>query len=485
MTLRMKLLVLIAAVALFPATGVTSVALWREVVQSQQRLSCEGAALASSVASAAPRWLGADGALPGASDALAPILERALGQGPLVRAWVVDRSGQVAACADRTGAGCPPVAPSQLRPPEAPLDVLFRLVRKVPLEASAPVVRNGEIAGAVRVSYLPEGLTAQARRLAGSAAAVAAVWIALGMAFGTILVRHVTRPLTEVMRAAEALPEGERIEVKVKADAELGELVKAFNRMSARLRESRGQMEELIASLNERVARATAEGLRAERLATLGAIAAGFAHEMGNSLHVISGFTSVVLRELPVDHPNRVDLGAVQRESARAAALLERFLVFARARAARAAPQSLEPLLREAVQVLGPAAADARVTTTVAIDADLPEICVDPELMRQAFVNLGVNAVQAMQPAGGFLDVRARRRDGGVEIEFEDTGPGVDPDIRERIFEPFFTTKPNGTGLGLAIVRQAAEAHGGAVEVRSAIGRGALFTVRLPAGEGA
>jgi signal transduction histidine kinase len=121
----------------------------------------------------------------------------------------------------------------------------------------------------------------------------------------------------------------------------------------------------------------------------------------------------------------------------------------------------------------------------VSIDADLPDVCVDPELMRQAFVNLGVNAVQAMQPAGGYLDVRARRRDGGVEIEFEDTGPGVDPDIRERIFEPFFTTKPNGTGLGLAIVRQAAEAHGGAVEVRSAIGRGALFTVRLPAREGA
>jgi len=91
------------------------------------------------------------------------------------------------------------------------------------------------------------------------------------------------------------------------------------------------------------------------------------------------------------------------------------------------------------------------------------------------------NAVQAMQPRGGQLDVRAARDDHGLAIEFRDTGPGVDDALRSRIFEPFFTTKPNGTGLGLAIVRQAVEASGGTVEVDGVAGAGAIFRVRLPA----
>jgi signal transduction histidine kinase len=93
-----------------------------------------------------------------------------------------------------------------------------------------------------------------------------------------------------------------------------------------------------------------------------------------------------------------------------------------------------------------------------------------------------VNAIHAMQEqGGGRLAVRARRLGDGVAVEFQDSGPGMDAETASRVFEPFFTTKANGTGLGLAIVRQAAEAHGGAVEVENVPGGGALFRVRLPA----
>jgi len=484
MRLRFKLLVLVAGVTLLAALGVATIALWRDVGQSQERLACEGSALAAAVASSAPRWMGPDGALPGAREALSPVLERALGTSALTRAWIVDRAGRVIACADRNGAACPEGAPSRFRPAQGPMEALVRLARPAPLEASAPVVRAGEMAGAVRVSYRAEEVVAEARRLAATAGAVAGAWIALGLALGALLVRRFTRPLVELVRAVEALPVDQHgVDLEVKVEPELAELVAAFNRTSARLRESRGQLDELIASLNERVARATREGLRAERLATLGAIAAGFAHEMGNSLNVISGFTSVVLRELPAGDAHRPDLESVRREASRAAALLERFLFFARARAARAEPQSIEPVLREAVEVIGPAAADAGVVTEVAIAPDLPPVRADAELLRQAFVNLCVNAVQAMQPGGGRLAVSARA-EGGVAIEFRDTGPGIDPAQRERIFEPFFTTKPNGTGLGLTIVRQAAEAHHGSVEVEAAPGGGAIFRIRLPAAAG-
>jgi signal transduction histidine kinase len=310
---------------------------------------------------------------------------------------------------------------------------------------------------------------------------MAGAFIGAGLLFATLLLRHITRPLSDVVRAADRLSAGERITVHVRSDPELNDLVAAFNRMSQRLRESRAEMENLIASLNERVALATREGLRAERLVTLGAIAAGFAHEMGNSLHVIAGFTTAMLRDAGQDDSARKDLETVRREVDRAAALLERFLFFARARSARAAVQRIEPVLREAVEVMAPAAATARVTTAVSLEPDLPEILADAEVLRQAFVNLCVNAVQAMQPRGGQLDVHAARDDHGLAIEFRDTGPGVDDALRSRIFEPFFTTKPNGTGLGLAIVRQAVEASGGTVEVDGVAGAGAIFRVRLPA----
>jgi signal transduction histidine kinase len=162
--------------------------------------------------------------------------------------------------------------------------------------------------------------------------------------------------------------------------------------------------------------------------------------------------------------------------------MLERFLFFARARSARPATQSVEPVVREAVEVIGPAAAENNVTTAVEVDPQLPPVRFDAETLRQAFVNLCVNAVQAMNDKrGGKLTVRALRRDPGVTVEFEDSGPGVEPLVREKIFEPFFTTKPNGTGLGLAIVRQAAEASGGTIEVENAAGHGAIFRIRLPA----
>ncbi|HET9752919.1 MAG TPA: ATP-binding protein [Myxococcales bacterium] len=359
------------------------------------------------------------------------------------------------------------------------MDSLRRLVGREPLESSAPIVAlDGTLAGAVRISYRSDGVLAEARRLATGAALIALAWIVLGLMFGNVLLRRITRPLTEVVRATEKLSEGERIEVKVAADPELSELVGAFNRMSSRLREGREQMEQLIATLNERVARATEEGLRAERLITLGGIAAGFAHEMGNSLHVISGFAAVAARELPADHPNRADMDAVKREAGRASAMLERFLFFARARSARRASQSVEPVLREAVEVIEPAAVEARVTTDLHVTPALPDVNVDAELLRQAFVNLCVNAIQAMK-GGGKLSVRALQEDGEVVVEFEDTGPGAPAQVREHIFEPFFTTKEKGTGLGLAIVRQAAEAHGGRAEVEDT-GHGALFRIRIP-----
>jgi signal transduction histidine kinase len=482
-TLRLKLFVLIAAVIIFAMSGVTAVALWRELERGQELLRREGAALAATAAGEASRWVKADGLEPDGEDGVRPVLEALTRTGQLDRAWVVDRGGRVLVCRTLTYEPCPDGSPpSEFGEANVPMEAFGRFINPEGIIASAPVLREGEVVGAVRVEFSHEEVVGNARDLAWGASFVAAFWILLGHVLTAIFIRQVTRPLVRLSAAAESLAEERGVRLDPPEDKELADLVRAFNHMSARLEERRNENHRLIAELEARVAQKTREVLRADRLATLGGIAAGFAHELGNSLNVMRGYTSVVQRELPEDHPNRPDVEMVRKEIGRAAGLLERFLVFARARTVHPHPQPLEPIVRDAVEVVGPAAAGAKVERAVEVEPGLPEVVADAELLRQAFLNLCVNAIQAMQEGGGGrLVARVRRDDGGVVAEFEDTGPGMDPEVAAHVFDPFFTTKAQGTGLGLAIVRQAAEAHGGAVEVVSAPGRGATFRMRLPA----
>jgi signal transduction histidine kinase len=445
--------------------------------------------MAQATAGEVARWIGAEGPLPGAKEEVRGLLERIAAASPVDQAWVVDRAGKVVACVDQTddyyGPGCPEGAPTTFAPPEGPADALMRLIEPRGLVTGAPVLRDGQLVGAVRVHFTKEEVVGSAHRLAWSSAIVAAFWIAVGQILAAVLLVRITGPIRRVVSAADELGRAEGGEqLPVPEEEELADLAVAFNTMSSRLAARREENQKLIATLEERVAQKTREVLRADRLATLGGIAAGFAHELGNSLNVIRGYSAVVLRELPPDHPNRPDLEAVRRETARAASLLERFLVFARSRDTRTDVQPVEPVLREAVEVVGPAAAQARVVTRVEVAPGVPPVAADAELLRQAFLNLCVNAVHAMsERGGGTLTARLRAEGGAAVVEIEDTGPGIEPEHLPHVFEPFYTTKAEGTGLGLAIVRQAAETHGGTVEVENAPHGGARFRVRLPAAE--
>lgn len=483
MTLRLKLFVLIAGLIVFSTSGVTAVALWRDLQRGQDLLLREGSAIAASSAASVTRWLGPAGAEADAAGPLDALVRRVLAAGPFDRVWIVDRTGNLLACASRLGEKCPAhVAPSVFMRGAGPLEALDRLIHPEGLVASAPVLREGELVGAFYVDYAHDEVVGDAWRLAWGVAFVAAFWMAVGLGLASYFLYRVARPLEQVVDAAETLGDEGGVQLPVPGDRELAELVTAVNRMSTRLEERRQENERLIASLEERVEQKTREVLRADRLATLGGIAAGFAHELGNSLNVIRGFNAVALRELPPDHPNRPDLEAVKREVSRAAGLMERFLVFARARPGKAMVQSVEPVLREVVEVVGPAAAAALVSTRLSVAADAPEVRIDPELLRQAFLNLAVNAIQSMQTAGGgTLHVAARGEGGDLLVEFRDNGPGMPEETRAKVFEPFYTTKASGTGLGLAIVRQAIDAHGGTISVESRPGEGATFRIRIPA----
>lgn len=225
-----------------------------------------------------------------------------------------------------------------------------------------------------------------------------------------------------------------------------------------------------------------AEMARRERLAALGDVAAAFAHEVRNPLNAVSmGLQRLRAEFVPApgeEYARFVDL--MQGEVRRLNAIVEQFLALARPLPLTPAPVSVEELLRELAALVEPEARRARVGVRLAAEA-LPLVQADRDHVKQVLLNLMLNAVQAMT-SGGTLTLEADAARDAVRITVADTGPGIAPDVLPRVFDPYFTTKPGGLGLGLTIARRIVEAHGGALTVESAPGRGSRFHVTLPLG---
>ena len=220
--------------------------------------------------------------------------------------------------------------------------------------------------------------------------------------------------------------------------------------------------------------------LRAERLAAVGTLAAGLAHEVRNPLNSAALQLQVLRRRLARGDstPQVLDgvAALVEDEIRRLERLVNDFLSFARPRPIELRPTVLEGLCEEVVELIRPEAEAARVAVTLEIAPGLPILQADPERLRQVLQNLMRNALEAM-PGGGRLTVRVRPVEGFVELDVADTGQGFVGDA--PVFDAFFTTKPKGTGLGLSIVHRIVTDHGGTVRVRSRPGD-TCFTVALP-----
>ena len=241
-----------------------------------------------------------------------------------------------------------------------------------------------------------------------------------------------------------------------------------------------------LAETNRRLEQAQADARRSERLAALGQLSAGLAHEIRNPLGVIKGSAETLAKKLPPSEALAVELaGYISSEVNRLNALVSRFLDFARPLRLERRPADIPPLVDRALKSAHDRWPDAKVEVERADSAHLPQVPVDAELCEQVFANLVFNAYQAMANQGGKLRVRVApaQADGrrGVEVSFEDSGTGIAPDVREQIFNPFFTTKKEGVGLGLSIVSKIVDEHRGTISVTSEPGRGACFRIFLPA----
>jgi two-component system, NtrC family, sensor kinase len=330
----------------------------------------------------------------------------------------------------------------------------------------------------LRNTFLATGMTALAIALVASV--VAAI---VGM-------RLVGRPVRDLVEQARRVAVGDLTRrLMPRRSDELGELALELN-----------QMCDALESANRRVAAETLARLEAldqlrhaDRLATVGKLAAGVAHELGTPLNVVSGRAKLVARGQVTGDAVQGNARIIAEQADRMADIVRQLLEFARQREPHKVPTDPRRLAAEILDMLGPLAAKRSVTLALESPDSLPPVELDPAQISQVLSNLVVNAVHATQGPGTVtveieLDGRlAPAAEGGREnsrlkITVVDRGSGIDPNIRERIFEPFFTTKDvgEGTGLGLSVAHGIVREHGGVIEVESNPGSGSRFSVYVP-----
>ncbi len=274
----------------------------------------------------------------------------------------------------------------------------------------------------------------------------------------------------------------------VRTDDELGNLAREFNTMCERLEDAR---KTLLANEEER-RRIEASLRNAERLASVGRLAAGLAHEIGTPLGVIVGRAESLRKKLAGNERAQRSLQIITGQIERIATTVKGMLDYSRARDLNPAPTSLPDVLGKVIEFLEDRFQSASIEVRTEFVRDMPLVPADADRLYEVFLNLTMNAIDAM-PGGGKLAVRVRTEERSrpgrpgplrpyAAVTFEDAGCGISPKDLERIFDPFFTTKEvgKGTGLGLSISYGIVQEHGGWIEAESTVGAGTRITVLLP-----
>lgn len=280
------------------------------------------------------------------------------------------------------------------------------------------------------------------------------------------LARAITRPLTVLAEATHKVAQGDwSVRVPVYGHGENAVLAESFNTMVETLNETREQL------------------VQTEKLASVGQLAAGVAHEINNPLGSVLLYADILRKETPQeDQQRREDLSMIITEATRCKIIVNDLLNFSRQNKVLAQDTDLNALLQELANEKRAQELFGRVELITELDPNLPSIQADPLQMRQVFLNLMNNAAEAM-PDGGYLTLRTRKGSspGFVTVEIQDTGVGIAKEHMKKLFTPFFTTKAigKGTGLGLAIIYGIVKMHHGQIGVASQVGEGTTFSITL------
>ena len=394
----------------------------------------------------------------------------------------------IAAQLDRISAGEYDPAPTTAKDPTESMDELGQMRRKIK-QVGQHLRGVHEIFSSLRenmnsvLAGLEDGLilfTRDARAVMVSPAAEKF----LGAPASDFLGRRVTEifpvghPLFEALRL-----EGDELrEMASETDLETQE---GRKRVSVSVQEIQGAGERMGALLTLRdldsLESINTQLQVSERLAAVGRITAGVAHEVKNPLNSMRLWLENLKESLPPDRDGATAqaVNVLDAEIDRLDAVVKRFLDFARPMDVRLEPTQLAELLREVLEVAQPQLQRAKVEVAQLLPIGIPEVFVDRDLLKQAVLNLVLNAVDAM-PGGGQLQLTLSRRGEVAEITVGDTGKGIPPELRQKVFQLFFTTRPGGSGIGLASTFRIVQLHNGSINFTSEVGRGTTFRIELP-----
>ena len=324
---------------------------------------------------------------------------------------------------------------------------------------------------------------------------LAALWVSL------LVHRFVYVPLRDLENGSKRISSGNLEQtIPVRSADEFGQVAASFNSMTGALKSSQLELREWARTLEQKVQKRTRElraaereAARGEKLASVGLLAAGIAHELNNPLTGILTFSHLIRKKMPEGSQDAEDMDLVLRETKRCAAIIRRLLDFAREQAPEKKFADLNMIIQDTARIIERPAHLADIEITLDLDRTLPPVWVDEDLIKQVVMNILVNAQHSIENEGTIV-VRTRRLPEPVspepgmdpvpmvEMAIIDTGCGIPEQNLKRVFDPFFTTKDigKGTGLGLSVSHGIVKAHGGMIKAESTVGKGSTFRIYLP-----
>lgn len=338
------------------------------------------------------------------------------------------------------------------------------LVRGSVMNAMQPITRDQQVIGYIWANELSSSITSQFFEMKRKIYITILLSLLLGLGGIVLLVNRFGKDLERITQGVDDLKTDLRIELPP-MEGEVGQLAAAVNEMAKDLA-ARKELENQVQA--------------AERLAAVGEVAAGLAHEIRNPLMAIKGFAELLDEEITQEEKSEY-VEIIVRETDRLNHLIEELLCLARPSESVLEPISVKEVLFNTLRLLETKTLRNHIELVREIDDDLPLVFVEGERLKQVFVNLLINAIQAITDRGQIrITTWHDSKADLVVVQFTDTGRGISPENLSKLFDPFFTTKANGTGLGLSVAHRLVHNWGGKISVESIEGQGSTFTVSLP-----
>lgn len=386
----------------------------------------------------------------------------------VVYADVYDRKDSLIADAYREQRYSMPLPPFNLN--KSLTDIEIKEARDLPVYHFILPVRSDapETIGFLRLCISKEPLNSTLAATRQKIYLIGAAIISIGIMLGLMAARKILKPIIILNEGVKQVGEGELgVEVPVVGMGEIKELAGSFNKMSVKLKE-----------LVDAIKSAQKNLVRTEKLYAIGEFSAGVAHEIRNPLTSIKMLFQLVKSRK--ETMSQQDIEVIEKEINRIDRIIQSFLAFARPEKVDMSEVNIKHVLDDVITITKPKMTQCEIQLEQVLPPELPNIHGNFDALKQVFLNLVLNAIQAMDKNGGTLGIEAVAADGALSIIIKDTGMGIPEKHVKKVFDPFFTTKKDGTGMGLALTHNIVNDHAGSIDIESVPGRGTSVKVKFP-----